>query len=143
MDHSKWTTLRDQLLTPVIPFESFQNDSAAETKTAIPRAPRSNAFPLLFDYRRPPRQQSKEESLEVKVESLLTQLTVEHRRWRSRCDLSGLSGSEARFYSRLIDSCITQPKAQGPLRTCNDRETGRRNRAGCRVYGAGDAHLQG
>ena len=30
------------------------------------------------------------------------------------------SGSEAGSYSRLIDSCITQLKAQGPSRTCNE-----------------------
>jgi len=29
------------------------------------------------------------------------------------------SGSEAGSYWRLIDSCITQLKAQGPSRTCN------------------------
>jgi len=33
---------------------------------------------------------------------------------------SGLcSGSEAGSYLRLIDSCATQLKAQGPSRTCN------------------------
>ena len=30
------------------------------------------------------------------------------------------SGSEASSYLRLIDSCITQLKAQGPSRTCNE-----------------------
>jgi len=30
------------------------------------------------------------------------------------------SGSEAGSYLRLIDSCITQRKAQGPSRTCNE-----------------------
>ena len=30
------------------------------------------------------------------------------------------SGSEAGSYLRLIDSCITQLKAQGPARTCNE-----------------------
>ena len=30
-------------------------------------------------------------------------------------------GSEAGSYLRLIDSCITQVKAQGPSRTSNDR----------------------
>ena len=29
-------------------------------------------------------------------------------------------GTEAGSYLRLIDSCITQPKAQGPSRTCNE-----------------------
>ena len=28
--------------------------------------------------------------------------------------------TEAGLYSRLIDSCITQLKAQGPSRTCNE-----------------------
>ena len=30
------------------------------------------------------------------------------------------SGSEAGSHLRLIDSCITQLKAQGPSRTCNE-----------------------
>ena len=30
------------------------------------------------------------------------------------------SGSEAGSYLRLTDSCITQIKAQGPSRTCNE-----------------------
>ena len=30
------------------------------------------------------------------------------------------SGSETVAYLRLIDSCITQLKAQGPSRTCNE-----------------------
>jgi len=32
------------------------------------------------------------------------------------------SGSETGSYSRLIDSCITQLKAQGPARTCNENK---------------------
>ena len=32
------------------------------------------------------------------------------------------SGSEAGSYLSLIDSCITQLKAQGPSRTCNERK---------------------
>ena len=35
-----------------------------------------------------------------------------------RCEMC--SGSEAGSYLRLIDSCITQLKAQGPSRTCNE-----------------------
>ena len=31
-------------------------------------------------------------------------------------------GTEAGAYLRLIDSCITQIKAQGPSRTCHERE---------------------
>jgi len=36
------------------------------------------------------------------------------------CQGSGCSGSETVAYLRLIDSCITQIKAQGPSRTCNE-----------------------
>ena len=32
------------------------------------------------------------------------------------------SGSETGSYLRLIDSCITQLKVQGPSRTCNESE---------------------
>ena len=32
------------------------------------------------------------------------------------------SGSEAGSYLRLADSCVTQLKAQGPSRTCNESE---------------------
>ena len=35
-----------------------------------------------------------------------------------------LSGVEAGSYSRLIDSCITQLKVQGPSRTCNESKEG-------------------
>jgi len=35
-------------------------------------------------------------------------------------DIKVCSGSEAGSYLRLIDSCITQLKAQGPARTCNE-----------------------
>ena len=37
----------------------------------------------------------------------------------SNCD-SKAPGSEAGSYLRLIDSCISQLKAQGPSRTCNE-----------------------
>ena len=33
-----------------------------------------------------------------------------------------LVGRGFRIYLRLIDSCITQLKAQGPSRTCNESE---------------------
>ena len=52
---------------------------------------------------------------------------------------SGLcSGSEAGSYLRLIDSCITQLKAPGPSRTCNEiREEGVRVQGeGCTVFGS-------
>jgi len=35
------------------------------------------------------------------------------------------TGSETVEYLRLIDSCITQLKAQGPARTCNESITRR------------------
>ena len=34
--------------------------------------------------------------------------------------MTGSSGSETVAYLRLIDSCITQLKAQGPSRNCNE-----------------------
>jgi len=39
-------------------------------------------------------------------------------RYHSRAEMC--SGSETVAYLRLIDSCITQLKAQGPPRTCNE-----------------------
>ena len=41
-------------------------------------------------------------------------------RHRTRAEMC--SGSEAGSYLRLIDSCITRLKAQGPSRTCNESE---------------------
>ena len=39
----------------------------------------------------------------------------------SLCERATLTaGTEAGSYLRLIDSCITQLKAQGPSRTCNE-----------------------
>ena len=35
------------------------------------------------------------------------------------------SGAEAGSYLRLIDSCITQLRAQGPSRTCNESKEDR------------------
>ena len=41
--------------------------------------------------------------------------------WQSDAPvLSGLCGTEAGSYLRLIDSCITQLKAGGPSRTCHE-----------------------
>jgi len=37
-----------------------------------------------------------------------------------RSQKAPLTCTEAGSYLRLIDSCITQPKAQGPSRTCNE-----------------------
>jgi len=37
----------------------------------------------------------------------------------NKCGREG-RGSEAGSYLRLVDSCITQLKAQGPSRTCNE-----------------------
>jgi len=39
------------------------------------------------------------------------------------------SGTEAGSYLRLIDSCITQLKAQGPSRTCNESKEEEEDRA--------------
>ena len=39
--------------------------------------------------------------------------------FHSRLHLILCCGTEAGSYLRLIDSCITQLKAQGPSRTCN------------------------
>ena len=39
---------------------------------------------------------------------------------RSEGSCAMCSGSEAGSYLRLIDSCITRRKAQGPFRTCNE-----------------------
>ena len=40
--------------------------------------------------------------------------------WDCLPGTSMCSGTEAGSYFRLIDSCITQLKAQGPSRTCNE-----------------------
>ena len=42
------------------------------------------------------------------------------------------AGTEAGSYLRLIDSCITQLKAQGPSRTCTEREEEEEGKAGAR-----------
>jgi len=56
------------------------------------------------------------------------------------------SGSETVAYLRLIDSCITQLKAQGPSRTCNESKEEEEEDAlviifccwlGLRAYGLG------
>ena len=47
--------------------------------------------------------------------SSLPRVTSLHRALTEMC-----SGSEVGSYLRLIDSCITQLKAQGPTRTCNE-----------------------
>ena len=44
---------------------------------------------------------------------------IDHRREKHRAHLP-LVVTEAGSYLRLIDSCITQLKAQGPSRTCNE-----------------------
>ena len=48
----------------------------------------------------------------VQLEELLELVEVQ------RCILDVLVVTEAGSYLRLIDSCITQRKAQGPSRTC-------------------------
>ena len=47
---------------------------------------------------------------------LLMQAGVKNNHFTEMC-----SGSEAGSYLRLIDSCITELKAHGPSRTCNER----------------------
>ena len=47
------------------------------------------------------------------------------------------SGSEAGSYSRLIDSCITQFKAHGPSKTCNESNEEEEKSLGLRVWGLG------
>ena len=53
-------------------------------------------------------------------------LSIQAAGWRARAVLSRgptwdtLGGSRAGSYLRLIDSCITQLKAQGPSRTCTE-----------------------
>ena len=44
------------------------------------------------------------------------QVGADHNHFTEMC-----CGSEAGSYARLIDSGITQRKAQGPSRTCNER----------------------
>ena len=53
------------------------------------------------------------------------------------------SGSEAGSYLRLTDSCITQLKAQGPSRTCNESEEEEDEATweGCRDLLATPCHL--
>jgi len=48
------------------------------------------------------------------------------------------SGSEAGSYVRLIYSCITQIKAQGPSRTCNESKDFRKRRLGVGGDGRGE-----
>ena len=44
------------------------------------------------------------------------------------------SGSEAGSYVRLVDSCITQLKARGPSRSCNEsKEEKEKTGLGCKV----------
>ena len=45
--------------------------------------------------------------------------------------------TEAGSYLRLMDLCITQLKAQGPSRTCNESKEEEVMGLGCRVWGAG------
>jgi len=53
------------------------------------------------------------------------------------------SGSEAGSYLRLIDSCITQLKAQGPSRTCNEsKEEKKKTECGVVMTGARGVHVR-
>ena len=49
-----------------------------------------------------------------------SQAELEGQRHKNNHFTEMCSGSEAGSYFRLIDSCITQLKAQGPSRTCNE-----------------------
>ena len=52
------------------------------------------------------------------------------------------SGSEAGSYLRLRDSCITQLKAQGPSRTCNESRGERKASCHARVFeGVAKSHF--
>ena len=44
------------------------------------------------------------------------------------------SGSEAGSYLKLIDACITQLKAQGPCRTCNESKEEEESRVSEEVF---------
>ena len=62
--------------------------------------------------------------------------TVQSCSWPdSRGDGFG-SGSEAGSYLRLIDSCITQLKAEGPARTCNGSKEEEKKKGGPEVRGS-------
>ena len=52
-------------------------------------------------------------------------------------------GTEAGSYLRLIDSCITQLKAQGPSRTCNDSKEEARSQFRGDVRGGAEGVLPG
>jgi len=41
--------------------------------------------------------------------------------------------TEAGWYLRLTDSCITQIKAQGPSRTCNESKEEEKKKSECHV----------
>jgi hypothetical protein len=51
-------------------------------------------------------------------------------RVKSRADLGGVVVIEASSYSRLIDFHITQLKAQGPSRFCNESKEEKKDRGG-------------
>ena len=57
-------------------------------------------------------------------DSKLEGATVERysSQFKKNCLAEMWSGSEEGSYVRLIDSCITQLKAQGPSRTCNESQ---------------------
>jgi len=54
------------------------------------------------------------------VVSLNSRLESNKEREKDLAENRGVVVTEAGSYLRLIDSCITQLKAQGPSRTCNE-----------------------
>ena len=64
------------------------------------------------------------EGIEASVSSEVRSVLIRRhlpRRERGELDGNGVScDTEEGSYWRLIDSCITQLKAQGPSRTCNE-----------------------
>ena len=52
-------------------------------------------------------------------------------------------GTEAGSYLRLIDSCVTQLKAQGPFRTCNENEEEEEEEVQSTVPAAASCHPTG
>ena len=47
-------------------------------------------------------------------------LPASNLQFKNNCFIEMFRGTEAGSYLRRIDSCITQLKAQGPARTCNE-----------------------
>ena len=61
-------------------------------------------------------------TLRSAIRGACAQRDVERREVKNDHSTETCCGNEAGSYLRLRDSCITQPKAQGPSRTCNESE---------------------